>query len=229
MFESCNQHKLEEAIRATPKIIHISCHGKDPNKNNGYALVLEDRGYKFELTAENLEKILANLQTQLKQIDLVVLSSCHSEVAGKLFLKYGVGNVIYINKNFPITNTASLNFAISFYQKLIDGFSIEYSFNETIKYLNKQDKLNKKSFKCCCYFHKHNKKCCLKNKNVSEYIHKNFHVECNCNFEEYNKHYNSFSILALSFSGTVFLTALRLSILSFTNCNNLLSIVFLAS
>ena len=196
MFESCNQHKLEEAIRATPKIIHISCHGKDPNKNNGYALVLEDRGYKFELTAENLEKILANLQTQLKQIDLVVLSSCHSEVAGKLFLKYGVGNVIYINKNFPITNTASLNFAISFYQKLIDGFSIEYSFNETIKYLNKQDKLNKKSFKCCCYFHKHNKKCCLKNKNVSEYIHKNFHVECNCNFEEYNKHYNSCSILA---------------------------------
>jgi len=118
---------LEEAIRAMPKIIHISCHGKDPNK--GYALVLEDKGNKFELPKKELEDMLKNLTKQLQNIDLVVLSSCHSEVAGNLFYKYGVKNVIYIDENFPVSNTASLNFAIAFYQKLIDCYSIKVIFN----------------------------------------------------------------------------------------------------
>ena len=193
IFESCNSYKLEEAIRAMPKIIHISCHGKDPNK--GYALVLEDKGNKFELSKEDLENILKNLKTQLSNIDLVVLSSCHSEVAGELFYKYGAKNVIYIDKNFPISNTASLNFAISFYQKLIDCYSIKFAFHSTIKELTEQDKHIKNDFKCCCYVHKHRNNCCLRNENLKETIHKLFHSECNCNYEEFNRHNNSCSII----------------------------------
>ena len=153
IFESCNKNKLEEAIRAMPKIIHISCHGKDPNK--GYALVLEDKGNKFELPKKELEDMLKNLTKQLQNIDLVVLSSCHSEVAGNLFYKYGVKNVIYIDENFPVSNTASLNFAIAFYQKLIDCYSIKYAFDRTIEELTDKDKDIKNDYKCCCYIHKH--------------------------------------------------------------------------
>ena len=109
---------MKDAIREQPKIIHISCHGSNPE--NGYSLKFEERGAKRDVPEKELEEILSKLSEKLKNIDLVFLSSCHSQVAGELFLKYGVKNVIYINKEYPISNTASLNFAISLYQKLID-------------------------------------------------------------------------------------------------------------
>ena len=194
IFESCNKNKLEEAIRAMPKIIHISCHGKDPNK--GYALVLEDKGNKFELPKKELEDMLKNLTKQLQNIDLVVLSSCHSEVAGNLFYKYGVKNVIYIDENFPVSNTASLNFAIAFYQKLIDCYSIKYAFDRTIEELTDKDKDIKNDYKCCCYIHKHRDNCCLKNESLKDHIHKLFHVECTCHYEEFNRHNNNCIIIS---------------------------------
>ena len=194
IYESCNSDKLEDAIRAMPRIIHISCHGKEPGK--GYALVLEDKGNKFELTKQELEKKLKNLTKQLSNIDLVVLSSCYSEIAGKLFYNNGAKNVICIDENFPISNTASLNFAISFYQKLIDCKSIRDAFKYTIDELTEQDKKIKNDSKCCCYVHEHRSNCCLKNENLKETIHKLFHADCNCHYKEFNRHNNSCSIIA---------------------------------
>ena len=194
IYESCNSDKLEDAIRAMPRIIHISCHGKEPGK--GYALVLEDKGNKFELTKQELEKKLKNLTKQLSNIDLVVLSSCYSEIAGKLFYNNGAKNVICIDENFPISNTASLNFAISFYQKLIDCKSIRDAFKYTIDELTEQDKKIKNDSKCCCYVHEHRSNCCLKNENLKETIHKLFHADCNCHYKEFNRHSNSCSIIA---------------------------------
>ena len=115
IFQSATVQRLREAIREEPKILHISCHGSNPD--NGYALKFEDHGDKRDVPEKELDDILYNLKDKLKNIDLVFLSSCYSQVAGELFLKYGVKNVIYIKKNCEVSNKASLVFANSFYQK----------------------------------------------------------------------------------------------------------------
>ena len=94
IFESVDFTKLKEVITKKPKILHISCHGRDPNSEEGYALIFEEKGYKKEVNQKNLEDLFKifknneNNENKLKEIDLVFLSSCHSERAGNLFYKY---------------------------------------------------------------------------------------------------------------------------------------------
>ena len=52
-----------------------------------------------EIFDSNLYILSIIFESKLKCIDLVFLSSCHSEVAGKLFKKHGAKNVIYIDKD----------------------------------------------------------------------------------------------------------------------------------
>ena len=202
IFESAKDIKLKDAIRQEPKIIHISCHGKKPEnvEENDYALVLENRGRTQKLGKKEIEELLASVKEKLKNIDLVVLSSCHSEVAGKLFLKYGVKNVVYINKKFEVSNTASLDFAISFYQKLIDCQTIKNAFNNTIKELLKQERdsfKDKDNIQCCCTAHeKHDKLCYLHDKKQAEKIHRELHLKtCTCKFEEFYMHNKNCDVL----------------------------------
>ena len=199
IFECATVQKLKDAIREQPKVVHISCHGV--KSKNEYSLKLEERGEKRDLSKEELEGILSKLTEKLKNIDLVVLSSCHSQVAGDLFFKYGVKNVVYINEDCKVSNTASLSFANTFYQKLIDCNSAISSFNSTIKELYDREKIHySKNSKCCCNVHKpHNKNCLLYSSATRENIHQEFHEKkCKCNFEEFSIHKNSCEILRLA-------------------------------
>ena len=197
IFECATVQKLKDAIREQPKIMHISCHGSNPE--NGYSLKFEERGAKRNVPEKELEEILSKLSEKLKNIDLVFLSSCHSQVAGELFLKYGVKNVIYINKEYPISNTASLNFAISLYQKLIDCNNTINSFAFSKKELYKlETKSINHNSKCCCNVHKHSDKCCLNDEKTRMNLHRKFHEKkCDCNFEEFCLHRNTCEIYKL--------------------------------
>ena len=188
IFESTNKAKLKDAIINIPKIIHISCHGLNPSGASGYALKFENQGESQYIYETQLDKFLGNFQAQLKCIDLVILSSCHSEVAGKLFKKHGVKNVIYIDKNWPVSNTVSLDFAISFYQNLIDCKSVKESFYDTKKELEEKEKEN--NITCCCYVHeKHDKNTCLLfDPEKREEIHRDFHKKCMCKYNEFCMH-----------------------------------------
>jgi hypothetical protein len=178
MFESVNVQKLKEAIREEPKVIHISCHGRDPEDEDGYALKFEERGKKIYVTENELEEILFNLKDQLMKIDLVFLSSCHSEVAGNIFAKY-VKNVIYIKKECEISNIASLNFAIYFYQNLIECNSVENSFEFAKKELFEQETKDNKCQSSNITLKQHKESCLL---------HKKFHDYCTCNVNEFCCH-----------------------------------------
>ena len=194
IFQSATVQRLREAIREEPKILHISCHGSNPD--NGYALKFEDHGDKRDVPEKELDDILYNLKDKLKNIDLVFLSSCYSQVAGELFLKYGVKNVIYIKKNCEVSNKASLVFANSFYQKLIDLNNIKEAFDSTIDELYEQEK-EKNKFKCCCKAHKkHKVSCCLYDEKDRKIIHDEFSGKnCKCNLEEFCFHYKECSLV----------------------------------
>ena len=71
LFESANVNRLKDVIREEPKVLHISCHGNDPN--DGYYLKFEDKGQTRKLTEKELDKKLSESKDILKKIDLVIL------------------------------------------------------------------------------------------------------------------------------------------------------------
>ena len=89
------------------KILHISSHGDLDDKDKKFFLKLEDKVKTQFIKYDKLEKILKTNSSKIKNIDLVFVSACHSEGLGKLFIKYGAKNVIYIFK-------AKLQFQIKF-------------------------------------------------------------------------------------------------------------------
>ena len=192
MFECIGYDVLSDIIaKKKTKILHISSHGY-LNKDEIYSLCLEDLnscGQTKAIDISKLDTFLKINESKIKEIDLVIVSTCYSEDLGKLFLKYGAKNVIYICRKTPIYDDTSIKFTKHFYQNLIDEKSIEESFNEAKESL----KTNGIHTPCCC-LHWHTKSCPLK-KFLTDKLnmrhHKAFDIfkrGCNCPYTEFNIH-----------------------------------------
>ena len=175
-------------IKNRTKILHISSHGSLDNNSN-YILYLEnlkDSGKIQQIELAKLRNKLELNKNKIKQLDLVIVSTCHSEDFGKLFLEYGAKNVIYIYKKTPIYDKTSMKFSENFYENLIEGKSIKESYDKAIEML----KLDKNIDIPCCCEHFHNEKCELKKylklKNLKHY--KGCKKSCDCNFTYFNEH-----------------------------------------
>ena len=194
LFEYVNENILNDILmKKHTKILHIASHGDLEEETGKYYLILEDKGIQQNVKLEKLEKILKKNESKLKNIDLVFVSTCHSESLGKTFLKYGVKNVIYIQGKTPISNIAALKFTEYFYKELIKGYNIKESFykaqekikiDRTLLFYNPND--------CCCS-HKHKNDCKIKNNNTErKIVHREYHQKiCECNFDEFNIHKNN--------------------------------------
>ena len=196
LFECAGYDVLSEVlIKKKMKILHISSHGTLDDKGK-YSLCLEDlkrSGQVDIIDISKLETLLKINKSKIEQLDLVIVSTCHSEDFGKLFLDCGAKNVIYIYKQTPIFDHTSMQFSRYFYYNLIEGKSIEESFNNAIESL----KLDKEIKKPCCCQHWH-KKNCKNDCNVKKYLDRKkeehcppfdiFKKTCECKFTEYNKH-----------------------------------------
>ena len=194
LFECVNENILNDLLmKKHTKILHIASHGDLEEETGKYYLILEDKGIQQNVKLEKLEKILKKNESKLKNIDLVFVSTCHSESLGKIFLKYGVKNVIYIQGKTPISNIAALKFTEYFYKELIKGYNIKESFykaqekikiDRTLLFYNPND--------CCCS-HKHKNDCKIKNNNTErKIVHREYHQKiCECNFDEFNIHKNN--------------------------------------
>ena len=194
LFECVNENILNDLLmKKQTKILHIASHGDLEEETGKYYLILEDKGIQQNVKLEKLEKILKKNESKLKNIDLVFVSTCHSETLGKIFLKYGVKNVIYIQGKTPISNIAALKFTEYFYKELIKGYNIKESFykaqekikiDRTLLFYNPND--------CCCS-HKHKNDCKIKNNNTErKIVHREYHQKiCECNFDEFNIHKNN--------------------------------------
>ena len=194
LFECANEKKLRDAIIKQPKILHISSHGFF-DQNREYSLYLEENGIRQKIHQNRLREIFTSVSNQLKNIDLVFASTCYSETLGKLFLEFGIENVIYIQGMTPVSDKAAVKFSENFYSELIRGSTIAEAFNKSKK-LVQLDK-EKETFqlkKCCCnHWHK-SEKCPLKK---NDEIHKKYHIKCECDFEEYNIHEENCKLLQL--------------------------------
>ena len=193
IFECANEKTLRDAIIKQPKIIHISSHGF-LNENREYLLYLEEKAVLQTIHQKRLKEILSDVTAQLKNIDLVFVSTCYSENLGKLFLEYGVKNVIYIQGKTPISDMAAVKFNDIFYSELVKGSTIKDAFDKS-KRLIQSDKEKDffQIYKCCCsHWHKPDEFCPL-----NKEIHNKYHIKCDCDFDEYNIHDENCKIIKL--------------------------------
>ena len=95
----------------------------DNGFDNGDALILEDPCGKSDVYFEKDLKTISNFSHN--KFEVVVVSACHSENIGKVFLNAGAKHVICIRKDEEITDKASILFSKVFYNKLFQGqFSV---------------------------------------------------------------------------------------------------------
>ena len=185
IFECANEKKFREAIIKQPKILHISSHGL-VDENRKYSLMLEEKAVAQKIHQDRLRQILSTLSNQLQNIDLIFASTCYSETLGKLFLDFGIKNVIYIQGMTPVSDKAAINFSKNFYSEIINGTPIGDAYDKSKKLVQSDKEKEYFNIEKCCCSHWHRKECPLKkNKKL---IHYNYHIKCDCNFEEYNIH-----------------------------------------
>ena len=115
------------------KILHISSHGY---YEGTYFLVLENlmkNGQIQKVNYNKLKYILNSNIENIKKMDLVFVSTCHSQDLGELFLECGAKNVIFIHRNMKIIDNVIIKFSFYFYQNLIIGNSIKKSYQNAIE------------------------------------------------------------------------------------------------
>ena len=195
LFECANEKKLRDAIIKQPKILHISSHGLYDKKRE-YSLFLEEKGILEKVRQDRLKEILTSVSDQLKNINLVFASTCYSETLGKLFFDYGIENVIYIQGKTPISDKAAVKFSENYYSELIKGSTIADAFKKS-KELIKSDREREtfQSKKCCCAHWHDQEDCPLKNNKLS--LHNNYHIKCDCDYDEYNIHEENCKLIQL--------------------------------
>ena len=196
-FECINDKILKDVLSQNKtKILHISAHGQLENR---YSLLLEQvkkNGQICKLNYDDLKYILNINSINISKLDLVFVSTCHSEDFGKLFIEYGAKHVIYIDKRTEINDKASVIFTEYFYDNLIKGFTIKDSYDNAIKKMKMKTNLEmtKINYKTCCCALYHESKCSWKEwhslhkktfyeKNEKEKLYK-----CTCEYFQPNYH-----------------------------------------
>ena len=195
-FECANEKKLKDAIIKQPKILHLSSHGI-LDENREYSLFLEEKGVLHPVHQSELKKILSSVSEQLKNINLVFVSTCFSETLGELFLEYGIKNVIYIQGKTFISDKAAVQFSHIFYDELIKGRTIEDAFNITKRRLQTCKEKDYFQIEKCCCWHWHKPEFCPLKKDKKN-IHDKYHnYKCDCDFDEFNIHEENCKLIQL--------------------------------
>lgn len=101
-----------------PQVVHFCGHGEGQK-----GLVLEDETGKAKLVST---EALANLfELFSDQVECVLLNACYSEVQARAIARH-IDSVIGMNQ--PIGDRAAIEFAVSFYDALGAGESVEFAF-----------------------------------------------------------------------------------------------------
>ena len=133
LFKCASLDVLKEVLSTKKtKVLHISSHGELGEKYNDFRLILENLdkyGNEQKITSNVLKNILIDNAKEIKNIDLIVLSNCHSGGFMELFKNISSPKyIIYVNKKDTINDYVCILFCEHFYSELSEGKSIYESF-----------------------------------------------------------------------------------------------------
>ena len=119
-FDFCTTDTLRTAVTLGARALHYSGHG---HRNQ---LTFEDGAGGLQLVPVAMLRSLCAAGSH--KLDLVVVSSCYSKLAGQAFVDAGVPHVVCINLEATITDSAALAFTKAFYLSLFVGNTVQHSF-----------------------------------------------------------------------------------------------------
>ena len=108
-MDSATIDSLQNLLMIKPKVVHLSCHGEFDRVEDTYYLAFESKkvmGMMEKLSMSRL-KTLFSTQMQMKSIECVIVSACHSQKIGEMMKDSGVPVVICINAPFKIQDEAA--------------------------------------------------------------------------------------------------------------------------
>jgi hypothetical protein len=119
-FDFCTTDTLRSAVTLGARALHYSGHG---HRN---LLTFEDGAGGLQLVPVDMLRSLCAAGSH--KLDLVVVSSCYSKLAGQAFVDAEVPHVVCINLEATITDSAALAFTKAFYLSLFVGNTVQHSF-----------------------------------------------------------------------------------------------------
>lgn len=153
------------------KVLHYSGHGEGASREQNF-LCFEDGVGVAHIVRPGLLRDVCIIRGSSK-LELVVVSACHSEAAGRSFLEANIPNVIAVHSQTKILDKVARVFAKHLYLALFSGKTIKDAF-EIAKSAVKSIPHSKYYTCCCAHTHKSH---CEWVKNGSNH---NSHSKHNC-------------------------------------------------
>ena len=203
LFECMDYEVLRDALmNKRTKVLHISSHGlidikKKNERDVEYNLIVENLknyGETQKITEDQLKNTIKHSSHNIKNMEAIILSTCHSGGLKEIFEEYNPKKIIYIDKYTEIGDFTSVKFTKYFYEELFEGHSIQECYETSIKKLKCDINILSYGIDRCCCYHFHDNQCKegSYHKKTSELkkkeFHKKFHNNCNCKKEENHTH-----------------------------------------
>ena len=204
LFECMSIEVLREIlISKKTKVLHISSHGSLELKNKygkgkyntKYSLILEDLdkyGEKQKYEENAIKTLLKCISHKIKNIDLIILSTCYSGGLEELFSEYNPKYIIYVDKYTKIGDYTSIKFTKYFYEELVKDRPIPECYETSKRKLKvDSDILFYNIDRCCCKHFHTCERFKIKNKNALKEFHNSFHLKsekCVCKYDECHTH-----------------------------------------
>ena len=125
LYDNATTDRLQAVKTMGRRCLHFSGHGH-PN-----SLTFEDgSGGIHWLRADQLRELVSpNHEAKDPPFDLVFVSACHSELAGRTFVECGVPHVVCCQQDSQLMDSAALTFTRAFYLALAVGITLKESFH----------------------------------------------------------------------------------------------------
>ena len=159
-----NFHSFDDILCTNPRVLVIMCHGMlktDQRGNEKCCFCFEDEQFPFLIDKFDEARLLTNLKTKKINVDVIILSTCHSQRLGQILVK-GINPapaVIAINTTDQIAQSSTFKFNQKFLQCLIHQMSIQDAFDSA---KNLVATMPMEDNKCCCCNHGHTDDCLFK-------------------------------------------------------------------
>ena len=85
-----NFHSFDDILCTNPRVLVIMCHGMlktDQRGNEKCCFCFEDEQFPFLIDKFDEARLLTNLKTKKINVDVIILSTCHSQRLGQILVK----------------------------------------------------------------------------------------------------------------------------------------------